>query len=177
MADFADSDIITFDDIFSKKDFYIINEYLKQDKWRFGHGSVPKEHPNFAKSTPFWGMYFDDEKYFTDYLLNIIQEKTNQKFSLYTVYANGHTYGTRGSFHQDWYEDNGRTFLYYANSEWDVEWGGKTIFDLGNGKYYYHLPKPNTAIYFPGIIPHTAESTTRLFTGLRLTVAWKLILK
>lgn len=177
MANFNENHIINFDNLFSNADFYTINEYLQRDKWWFGHGSYPKNHPNFHNSTPFWGMTLDDENYFTDYLLNIIQEKTNQKFSLYTVYANGHTYGTKGSFHQDWFEDNGRTFLYYANSEWDVEWGGKTIFDLGNGKYYYHLPKPNSAIYFPGIIPHTAESTTRLFTGLRVTVAWKLILK
>lgn len=56
------------------------------------------------------------------------------------------------------------------------EWGGKTIFNLNN-QYEYYDPCPNTAICFPGEISHMAEGVSRLFTGLRVTIAWKLLLK
>ena len=96
---------------------------------------------------------------------------------MYKRQANGHTFGTQGEFHVDWYEPNGRTLLYYANSNWRPEWGGKTIFLLDKEELYYQNPIPNSAVLFPGNTPHMAEGTSRLFSGLRVTIAWKLILK
>ena len=43
-----------------------------------------------------------------------------------------------------------------------------------DGEYHYNEFIPNSIVIFPGMIPHRAETTTRLFTGLRKTVAWKL---
>jgi len=171
------NEILCYDNFFEEYEFRKILEYVNRPLWGFGHGSFDKSHPQYKNSIPFWGMNLDTEEYFTDYLLNKIQEKTRTRFNLLTVYANGHTFGTKGSFHQDWYEDNGRTFLLYANETWNVEWGGNTVFDLGNGDYQFAVPKPNTAILFPGMIPHCADATTRLFGGLRVTIAWKLVLK
>lgn len=169
------NDIIVYENFFNHHDYEIITEYVNRDRWMFGHGSYPEDHPNFKNSIPFWGMNLDDETFFTEYLLNKIQEKTNQKFSLYTVYANGHTFGTRGCFHQDWYTPEGRTFLLYVN-DWHNDWGGSTIFNVDNN-YIHHYPEKNKALFFPGMIPHTADATNRSFTGLRITVAWKLILR
>jgi hypothetical protein len=166
--------IILFENVFSQEDVKKINSYLERDRWYYGHGSYYPDNNKFETATFFWGMLFEDEKYFTDYLFNIIKDKTKQDFDLETVYANGHMYGTRGGFHQDSDITTGRTFLYYANQEWYFEWGGKTVFDFGNGEYYYHVPIPNSALYFPGIIKHAAEGTTGLFKGLRKTIAWKL---
>jgi hypothetical protein len=171
------NEILCYDDFFTNKEFEKILEYVNRPCWGFGHGSYDKSHPQYKNSIPFWGMNLDGEEYFTDYLLNIIQKRTNTKFDLLTVYANGHTFGTKGSFHQDWYDNSERTFLLYANPEWNVEWGGNTVFDFGNGDYQFSVPRPNTAIMFPGVIPHCADATTRLFSGLRVTIAWKLILK
>jgi len=42
---------------------------------------------------------------------------------------------------------------------------------------YFHVPRPNSSILFPGIIPHAAESPSRGFPGLRITIAWKLLIK
>ena len=115
------------------------------------------------------------EAFFVDYLLNVINNKINKKFIFDGCYCNGHTYGTSGSFHQDWEDSTGRTVLLYANDVWEQEWGGKTVFNI-DGRYHYVDFVPNSIVIFPGIIPHRAESTTRLFTGLRKTVAWKLML-
>ena len=126
---------------------------------------------------PFWKIDFAKDTFFKDHLLNKIQEKLETRFKLQHVYANGHTFGTMGDFHRDWNDETGRTFLLYVNNGWSIDWGGHTIFDLGDGKYHYHLPRPNSATFFPGIIPHMAEATSRKFGGLRVTIAWKLLLK
>ena len=167
-------DIVTYDNMFSVHDCMKIYECMSDSNWRFGHGSVVKN--DRLVGFPFWRMDLKENEFFSRYLLNMIEEKTNQHYELYDVYANGHTFGTNGSFHRDWHDQQGRTFLFYANASWSVEWGGKTVFDFG-GEYHFHLPKPNSAILFPGLIPHAAEGTSRLFTGLRTTIAWKLILK
>lgn len=169
------SDIKQYDNVFSAEDCNKILDYVSGPNWYFGHGSfVPGDS---RRGYPFWRIDFDKDEFFTKHLLNIIEEKTNQQYELFDVYANGHTFGTQGSFHQDWHDERGRTFLFYANETWKIEWGGKTAFDFGSGNHYFHLPKPNTAILFPGVIPHAAEVTSRLFTGLRITIAWKLLLK
>jgi Rps23 Pro-64 3,4-dihydroxylase Tpa1-like proline 4-hydroxylase len=177
MTKYTKSDIIQYDNFFSKEDYIKILEKTHSANWEFGHGSYHPSDPNYHKSFPFWLMRFEEDKFFTEHLLNIIEEKTNSSYEVYDVYANGHTFGTKGSFHEDWYDDSGRTFLYYVNHKWDLDWGGKTIFNFGDGEYYFNVPRPNSAVLFPGIISHAAEGPTRSFSGLRITIAWKLLLK
>ena len=168
-------DIKEYNNVFSREDWNKILDCICKPNWYFGHGSFADDRRKVGY--PFWRIDLDQDEFFTKYLLNIIEEKTNQQYELYDVYANGHTFGTQGSFHQDWHDERGRTFLFYVNEVWKLEWGGKTAFDLGNGNTYFHVPKPNSAIIFPGVIPHAAEVTSRSFTGLRVTIAWKLLLK
>ena len=160
-----------FTDVFDRETFRKIGKDIMGPNWQFGHGS------NTHGGYDFWRMDLMDNPFYSHDLLNIIREKTQQDYELSDVYANGHTFGTQGAFHVDWYDSSGRTFLYYANPTWRPIWGGKTAFHLGNDEMYYHDPKPNSAILFPGNIQHAAEATTRPFTGLRVTFAWKLILK
>ena len=170
------SEILRYDNFFEKEDWEEILEKFSQPKWQYGHRSHPPGHPEFDEEVLFWSMRFEDDPFFCDYLLGIIEEKTNQKYELINVYCNGNTFGQGGSFHQDWDDDQGRTFLLYANPYWKQEWGGKTVFKRGNS-YAYSEFTPNSALLFPGIIPHRSEGPDRLFTGLRKTVTWKLVLK
>ncbi len=167
-------DIKSYNKVFSENDCKLIYDRMESHNWYFGHGS--RIVNNRLVGTPFWRMDLKDDEFFNKYLLNMIEEKTQQHYELYDVYANGHTFGTSGSFHVDWHDASGRTFLFYANPFWRIEWGGKTVFDV-DGEYHFTIPKPNSAILFPGIIPHAAEGTSRSFVGLRTTIAWKLILK
>ena len=176
MIKYTKENVISYNNFFSFGDYKVILEEVGKPKWQFGHGSYHSLDPQKKKGYPFWVMGLEDESFFTDHLLNIIKEKTNQDYDLYDVYANGHTFGTKGSFHTDWNDERGRTFLFYVNEVWDVDWGGKTIFDFGDD-YYFHVPKPNSALLFPGVISHTAEGPSRNFIGLRITIAWKLLLK
>lgn len=163
-----------YNNVFSLNDVEKIRKDMSDKGWQFGNGSNPigKGTPGY----PFWIKDLCDYSFYTEHLLNIIQELTQQEYKLYRVYANGHTFGTQGNFHVDWYDSSGRTFLYYANEMWKPEWGGKTIFNLNNQCEYYD-PFPNSAICFPGEISHMAEGLSRSFIGLRVTIAWKLLLK
>ncbi len=164
-----------FNDFFDKESHEKIKNDMQQSGWKFGHGSYPPG--DRRRRYPFWIYELKDNPYYTDYLLNIIKEKTQQDYELYDVYANGHTFGTQGDFHVDWYDESERTFLYYANDNWRPEYLGKTIFDLGGDEHYYYLPKGNSAVMFNGMIPHMSEGCSRAFTGLRVTIAWKLLLR
>lgn len=157
---------------FNKEDVKTILTDMTSANWMFGHGSNREK-----KLYPFWIMKLKDNSFYSDYLLNIIKEKTQQDYELYDVYANGQTFGQMGDFHTDWPNSDGRTFLYYANTVWKSEWAGKTAFRMSDNDYYYNQFTPNSAILFPGEIPHMSEGVSRLFTGLRVTIAWKLILK
>jgi Rps23 Pro-64 3,4-dihydroxylase Tpa1-like proline 4-hydroxylase len=176
MQTFEETDIISYNDVFDNKEYSDIVKHLSGPHWRYGHGS-DKKNPNYKNSPPFWIMELNEEKLFTEVLFQKILNLTESKFSLLSVYANGHTYGTKGRPHQDSYDKKGYTFLYYPNSVWDLEWGGKTAFILDEDKYYFKNPKPNCAILFPGTIWHYAEETSRMFNGLRITIAWKLLLE
>jgi hypothetical protein len=157
--------------VFTKKDLKSIQEKIRQPKWRYGHGS---DNSN-PLGVPFWIMEFNDDPFFSKYLLNIIRTKVNEPgLVLEHVYANGHVFGDKATPHVDSNSQDGRTFLFYANDVWDPLWGGSTVFNMGNGQYAYMKPEPNKAVYFPGMIQHHAEEVSRMYTGLRVTIAWKL---
>ena len=165
------NDIITYDDFFDLPEKTQIFADMTKSGWKWGNGSYD------VKRYPFWIFPLKDNPFYTGYLLDIIKEKTQQDYELHDVYANGNTFGDQGDFHIDMDSHRSRTFLYYANNKWKPEYNGKTIFKLGEDNYHYHLPKGKDAIIFRGTIPHMAEGCSRLFNGLRITVAWKLLLK
>ena len=175
MKTWSRDDVLTFEEFFTGEDFIKINNFCRRPQWVYGNISNTAEP--FA---PFFTMPLKDEKFFTEYCLNIIQEKLNQKFILNDVYANGHIFGTQGSPHQDSDLDEDFTLLLYSNligrdiKKWNPSWGGKTVFYMNRDDLHYVLPRPNTVSYFPAKMFHYAESTTRHFQGMRISVAWKL---
>tara|TARA_R100000152_G_scaffold19644_1_gene12095 strand:+ start:35 stop:577 length:543 start_codon:yes stop_codon:yes gene_type:complete len=169
------SEIKTYQEFFSKEDFIQINNYTRRPQWGYGNISNPGE-----PSAPFFTMPLMKDEFFTGHCMDVIQTKLNQKFKLNDVYCNGHIFGTQGSPHQDSGRDEDFTLLLYSNlvgkdiKKWKPQWGGKTVFFLTKDELTYVLPNPNTATIFPANIFHYAESTTRHFEGLRLSLAWKL---
>jgi len=169
------SEIKTFDRFFNDDEFLEINSYCRRPQWGYGNISNPG-----TPCTPFFTMPLMDDEFFNTHCFNIISNKLGKKFILKDVYANGHIFGTQGSPHQDSDLDEDFTFLLYSNlvgrdiKNWNPSWGGKTVFFLNKEDLHYVLPKPNSASYFPANIFHFAESTTRHFQGMRISVAWKL---
>ena len=100
------SDIVEYQNFFSPTDFLSITRSISNKPWYWGHVSHPKQSQGLP---PFWQMPLNDDKFFTNYLLNKIEENTGIGYDLERVYANGQTYGMRGSIHQDGFDESCRT--------------------------------------------------------------------
>jgi Rps23 Pro-64 3,4-dihydroxylase Tpa1-like proline 4-hydroxylase len=59
-------------------------------------------------------------------------------------------------------DGNGLTLVYYANLEWDLSWGGQTLFmdDTLSEAEYTCLYKPGRIVLFDGSIPHMITSVS-----------------
>tara|TARA_R100000005_G_C4992671_1_gene199848 strand:+ start:674 stop:1171 length:498 start_codon:yes stop_codon:yes gene_type:complete len=161
-------DILPIQNVFQPEHWDYIDNKLSQDNWGFGQTSIVGE------GYPFWIMYLKDDPFFTEILPEVIWQECGKRFAVDDVYANGQTFGLGGDFHQD---HSDYTFLIYANSEWDVLWGGRTLFKEGleDNNPLAITPLPRSAVLFNSKIYHYAESPTRECTTLRKTIAYKLI--
>lgn len=174
MHNFTKENIIEYTDVFERAELQSIFKKIQQDKWGWGHES---NVGNRSNCPPFWSMHLGDDKFFTEHLFQKIINITQDDLILDFCYANGHTYGLPGDIHTDGTSEKNRTFLFYAVTEWNPRWNGKTGFILSDSEYHSVMPSYNKAVYFPGVIPHIAEEPTRTFGGLRVTIAWKTRLK
>ena len=159
-----ESGVTQFTDILSDEEFDKLEELLYRPKWGYTHKSTADD--KWRR----WRMELKDDSFFTELFLKKIENLTDKSFEIKAVYANGQTYGQNGSWHQDSTEPNYYAFIYYANRDWDLLWGGSTLFESGVSLH----PVPNTAVFFPCDIFHYGQEPTRHFEGLRMTVAYKL---
>jgi hypothetical protein len=92
------------------------------------------------------------------------------------AYVNSSVYGDSYFIHRDCPEnENHVTALYYANLEWETDWGGETIFY--NDAYDAELvvsPRPGRVVVARGAILHRGSVPTRTCYEERLTLAYKL---
>ena len=114
----------------------------------------------------------EEDIFFNTYLFNIICDELDKDFSIKRIYANGQTANQCGNPH---YDDGDMTFIYYPNPVWKLEDQGHLIFlksddEVSNVVTY----KSNRAILFPSSIKHYSDAPHRLFSGLRISLAYKL---
>jgi hypothetical protein len=149
----------SFSAFFSEEELDIVKSLLMLPRWEFGHQSTPD-------SKPFWVMELEDD-FFYDIFLQKIRPLLTKKYTVDRVYANGTTYGQYGTLHQDSLNVNDRTFLIYINAVSGTYFEG----------YGVHQPEENSALLFPGYIPHHSIGPPESFDDLRVTIAYKLLCK
>lgn len=182
------SNIEIIDNFFDKDTFLEITSKIYDGSWVFGsssnreqstNGNIIEEKINgnylnpSSKTIPFWNMDLSKSNYFKNIIFSTIKDKLNIDYKIDLIYANGQTFGQSGDCHID--HINGYTFLLYCNRIWNFDWGGKTAFLYPDNTTEYIDAKPNRAIFFPGSIIHRSEEVSRNFTGLRITLAYKLL--
>lgn len=167
----------TFPNFLSKEDWDTsFFEYLQRPNWGYGHTSA-RNRPSVHSAPQYWEMILDDDDFFVEHVFNKIKEVTGDDLVLTKVYAGGNTFGTSGDVHVDHSKDHHRTFLYHASPDvWKPMWGGKTIFYPEGRDPIYKEFVPNQGLYFKANIPHMGEPTTKFFEGLRICVAFKMVL-
>jgi hypothetical protein len=122
----------------------------------------------------FWYTDLSHNEFFT---CTLFERIPNGPWILERVYANGQTFGQNGKFHQDSTNPRCWTFLLYTNPiEPNIinEWGGQTEFETNDGRLS-QIPEPNLGILFKSDIFHRGFGPSKKVSGLRITIAWKLI--
>lgn len=98
------------------------------------------------------------------------------RYAIYRCYCNHAAYGDMLFTHTDAHPgQNGLTALWYIAPEWNVEWGGETLFY--NSKMDAEAavtPKPGRLVIFDGAITHVGRPPNRICYAPRYTLAFKL---
>ena len=160
------NEIKVIDNFFSENIREKIYDLLRYgSNWSFNGGREGRR---------FWHVNkLEEDNFFNTYLFKIICDELDKNFSIGRIYANGQTANQCGNPH---YDDGDITFLYYPNPNWKLEDQGHLIFlegdnDVSNIVTY----KSNRAILFPSGIKHYSDAPHRLFSGLRISLAYKLL--
>jgi len=161
-----------YDSFLSSSDFIKCRTIIQNGTWRFTGQSVDQT-PN-----KFWYMDLMQYIWIREELFNYIQTKLNKRYELLRVYANGHTYGVNGDFHQDSSEDSDYTLLLYMNpwQQTDIDRiGGYTFFKESNNQILQCVePLENRAVLFKATQFHKGCAPNRECYDLRVTIAFKL---
>tara|TARA_B100000945_G_scaffold174711_1_gene140048 strand:+ start:64 stop:552 length:489 start_codon:yes stop_codon:yes gene_type:complete len=159
--------IKVYDDFFPEEIREEVHARLMEPHWHLKGGT---------QQNPFW--HYDElekQEYFNDFLYKKICDKLGRTFkSVERIYANGQTACQCGNPHMD---DGDLTFLYYPAPFWDVRWQGHLIFLLGEeGKEDERivLHRSNRAVLFDAKQWHYADAPERGYSGLRISLAYKL---
>ena len=164
--------IKVYKDFLTDEEKTVITNFLEFDSaWQYTGFSN-----NESAEDKFWKQHLENNPFFSEYLFEKICLLTGENFHLHRVYMNGHNSGSGGLLHQDTANENGKTFLVYCNETWDPNHGGSTIFMTDNGPEYVY-PQPFSAVYFNGNMYHAAQPLSKLYPGLRVTLAYKLEIK
>lgn len=163
--------ILVFRNFLSVEDHTsVVNQTLEAENWCFGR----KSNLN-SNEIVFWGIDLKGNKFFSEKLLQKINDVSCKNFVLVRVDANGQSYGQCGTFHRDDERENLYTLVYFVNPIWDINWGGNIVcFDVNTKEIYNEPFEPNKAVLFPSNTLHYGSEPTRMCFGLRVTVAWVL---
>lgn len=116
---------------------------------------------------------------YTPTLTAIRDFEQGANYQIYRCYCNHASYGDMLFTHTD-VEPGGKglTALWYIAPEWDVEWGGETLFfNSEMDAEAVVTPKPGRLVIFDGAIRHVGRPPTRICYAPRYTLAFKLQLR
>lgn len=96
------------------------------------------------------------------------------------VYANRQTSGQDGPIHRDnTSEAPGRTVMLFCSEHWATCWGGELMFyDYDKENIVMSVqPKPRRVVIFNGEIPHGARAPAASCNRLRMSIAFKTLIR
>ena len=98
------------------------------------------------------------------------------RYRAYRCYCNHSSHGDMLFTHTDARPgEKGLTALWYIAPDWDVEWGGETLFfNSAKDAEAVVSPKPGRLVIFDGSIVHAGRPPNRVCYAPRYTLAYKL---
>jgi SM-20-related protein len=160
-------DFIGVFDQFLKGLRFSLTDYDTEDSRRVLHW-IHEFSVEDVTSHPLLGFVFSRIKSATETVC------AQPRIELKRIHCNASLYGDLQFPHQD--ASNGMTWLYYANSAWQSNWMGETIFYDSRGEPLYAVfPKPGRVIVFAGDIVHRGGVPSRECIDARRTLAFKFL--
>ena len=158
------------DDFFSDDILIEIKNFIINADWQSGNTEIIlSDHWD----RPFYKIDLNNNIFFSNFLLKIIEKKINKKIALERVNLFGYNYCQHNVFHFDSDCKNKITFCYYINNK-NVEFGDLYIKLPNEKKIICIEPITNRGVFFPGTYIHRGSSYET--NDLRICLAWKLIL-
>jgi len=147
--------IFIFDDVFTKVQQANFYSFLKNSHYMLigGAGGNLENTNDFAMQS-----MFDEADVNSFGIFNMLPEDVKnciQGKDVYRAYGLCINYTQRPHFHIDGSAEE-LTFLYYANTKWDADWGGETVFadDNLDDIEYTSMYKPGRIVIFDASIMH-----------------------
>ena len=111
-----------------------------------------------------------------DRAMKQIKETPGKAYRAYRGYVNYASYGDMLFTHTDCLPDADElTVLVYLCPEWNIEWGGETLFyNELDDCVFASTPKPGRTVIFHGAIKHVGRPPNRVCYSPRYTLAFKL---
>jgi len=111
-------------------------------------------------------------------LKNNISEILGGNYSCYRYYINAFKFSDASLSHIDYCPSKSlcKTAIIYCNKEWDIDWGGETVFfdslEKSSEIIKSIIPKPGRMVLFDSNIPHSARVPNVLHAGYRYTLVY-----
>lgn len=108
--------------------------------------------------------------------LEVIEKVTSKRYQAYRSYVNYASFGDMLFSHTDCLpESDELTVLVYICEEWNIEWGGETMFyNSEDDCVFACTPKPGRVVIFNGAIKHVGRPPNRICYKPRYTLAFKM---
>ena len=159
-----------FDDFFSDEILIEIKNFIINADWQKQNNEIIMIDDG---DSPFYRIDLNNNVFYTNFLLKIIEEKINKKIGLDRVYIVGQNCYQYNVFHTDNELKNKITFCYYINNK-NVEFGDLYIKLPNEKKIICIEPITNRGVFFPATYIHRGSSYET--NDLRICIAWKLTL-
>jgi len=159
-----------YDNLISKDKLIEIEKYVSQFEYsRFETDTEEYDFKtdtyDFKKNDPF---LLEVQKLFWDKL------KNNVDIIITRLYCNKLLAGDSPTSHYDGPSEADTTVLVYANTQWDHNEGGETLFYNEDKEIVQAIvPKPGRVVIFPANILHSARPPLPYVTKPRYTIAYK----
>ena len=164
---------IIFKNVLPVKDFISMQDELKD--WVFSNRSDSETED---QSKVFFGQQDRRSKMtFCQASTTIslkIKRYLKEDLKLIRLHSGGKLFGTRPEFHKDYKElDKCYTFILFANTNWNTNWGGEFIAqEPESSEYKYVSYIPNNGVLIPSHWQHTGSPPLTPEAGIRKTVAF-----
>jgi len=157
--------IRVYDNVFSYQEKNNLFEFIRNSLYKTN--GVDSGEQGYQIFSIFSGLDLENSNIKnTNGFKTIIDKFSLNNRNIKQIRVNLSTPAEKNRIHSDGF---GITLLYYANLEWQIDWGGHTLFldeDLQEAKYVCFY-KPNRVVVFDGSIPHMIMTPSSLCPALR----------